>query len=233
MSCNPERVTGYVDGELPPEEGQAVEEHLRGCAACREQVDAERGLRTRLKALPEAEARAGFEGHLHQRIRFARPSPLRFLVPAAAALAAVLLWAGGSPVVVAWELSRDHDHCFGMSTLPAEILTSDPAAAAARLAPPGLALPSLPRRAAGLELVGGRRCPLADRRVVHLYYASRENRVSVFLVPDGVRLDDRYATDSRANAVRLLRVAGTTIGIVGEDDDVVAAFEQALLQTRV
>ena len=33
-------------------------------------------------------------------------------------------------------------------------------------------------------------------------------------------------------AVRLLRVAGTTVGVVGEHPDDVAAFERALIQTR-
>jgi pyruvoyl-dependent arginine decarboxylase (PvlArgDC) len=32
--------------------------------------------------------------------------------------------------------------------------------------------------------------------------------------------------------VRLLRIAGTTVGVVGEHPDDVAAFERALVQTR-
>ena len=232
MSCEPERVTGYVDGELSVEERARVEEHLRTCAACREQAEAEQALRARIRVLPEVEPPAGIERRLRAKLRAARPSPWRVLLPLAATFIAGLLWAAGSPAVVAWELSRDHDACFGKESLPAEVFTNDAASAVARLEPKAAAMPALPDAAGGLELVGGRHCPLADRRVVHLYYATGKRRVSVFVVPGAVRLERSYAGVARGNAVRLLRVAGTTVGLVGEHPDDVAAFEQALIQTR-
>jgi len=232
VSCDPERLTGYVDGELPPDEAARVTEHLRACASCREQVEAERSLRERLRGLPAAEPRAGFERELRARLRAARPSPFRFLLPLAAALVMGLIWAARGPGVVAWELSRDHDHCFGSERLPAEVFTSDAAAAVARLWSAGPLRVALPDAVGELELVGGRRCPLADRRVVHLFYAVDKRRVSVFLLPGAVRVDQRHATEARANAVRILRVSGTLVGIVGEREEDVAAFERALLQTR-
>ncbi|HET7294849.1 MAG TPA: zf-HC2 domain-containing protein, partial [Vicinamibacteria bacterium] len=167
MSCEPERITGWVDGELGPEDRARVDEHLRSCAACREQAEEEKALRARLRALPDVEPPAAVERRLRARLRRARPSPSRVLLPVAATLVAVALWAAGRPSVVAWELSRDHDHCFSSETLPAEVFTSDAETALARLEPEHTAMPTLPDAAGGLELVGGRHCRLADRRVLH------------------------------------------------------------------
>jgi anti-sigma factor RsiW len=233
VSCEPERITGYVDGELGSVERAAVEMHLQGCAACREQVAAERALRAALRALPERHPPAGMEGRLRAKLRAARPNPWRVLLPVAAALVGVALWAARSPAVVAWELSRDHDKCFGMPRLPAKVFTGDAASAVARLEPASAAMLALPDTAGGLELIGGRLCPLADRRVIHLYYSGgRQRRVSLFVVPGSLRLDRSYAGVPRGKVVRLLRIAGTTVGVVGEHPDDVAAFERALVQTR-
>jgi len=232
VSCDPELVTAAVDGELSPEDQARLEEHLRDCPACRQQLESERVLRAQIRALPEVAPPAGLEERLRARLRAARPRRWRFILPLAAGLTAVLLWSGSSPAVVAWELSRDHDKCFGLDRLPAEVFTSDARAAAARLDLSGVSFPELPHRVAGIELVGGRRCPLADRRAVHLYYAAAGRRVSVFLVQGRVRLSGRYKGDARANSVRLLTVSGATVGIVGENEDDVAAFERAFLETR-
>ncbi|HET7294400.1 MAG TPA: hypothetical protein VFM88_18395, partial [Vicinamibacteria bacterium] len=62
--------------------------------------------------------------------------------------------------------------------------------------------------------------------------ATAKRRVSVFVVPGTVRLERSYAGVARGNAVRLLRVAGTTVGVVGEHPDDIATFERALIQTR-
>lgn len=232
MSCEPELVTGYVDGELAPEEQARVAEHLRGCAVCRQQADDERALHASLRGLPDIVPPSGLEQRLRARLRGQRRSPWRFVLPLAAGLVGFLLWAAGSPAVVAWELSRDHDKCFGMERLPAEVFTSDGRVAAARLDLAGAPVPELPRRVRGIELVGGRRCPLADRRAVHLYYAAGARRVSVFVIQGRVRLSGRYASGARANAVRLLTVSGATVGIVGQSEEDVAAFERAFLETR-
>jgi hypothetical protein len=76
--------------------------------------------------------------------------------------------------------------------------------------------------------VGARYCPLPDvSSAPHVYYTSATSHVSVFLVPHGVRLDDRFAGQARGRAVRLLRVEGETVGIVAESDSDARAFEAA------
>ena len=51
-SCEPEKVTGYVDEALGPAARAEVEAHLASCPDCRQQVGEERDLRARLRALP-------------------------------------------------------------------------------------------------------------------------------------------------------------------------------------
>ncbi len=50
----------------------------------------------------------------------------------------------------------------------------------------------------------------------------------MFVVPHGVRLDDRLASRARGDSVRLLRLEGQVIGIVGGREADVRAFETAL-----
>jgi hypothetical protein len=93
----------------------------------------------------------------------------------------------------------------------------------------GTHLPAIPDRVGDLALVGARYCPLPDvSSAPHVYYASAASRLSVFLVPHGVRLDTRFAGAARGRAVRLLRVGGQVVGIVGGREAEVQAFEAAL-----
>jgi anti-sigma factor RsiW len=231
MSCDPEQVTGYVDGELAPAARAELEAHLAQCASCREQADYEGQLRARLKALPSPEPRRGLEMEIRGSLKRPRPSRFRVLLPMAAAFAAMLLWSAGLPRVVAWQLSRDHDHCFSAKVLPAEVWGGNAHVIASWLEKRGTELPPLPESAAGLDLVGARRCPLLDRKVAHLYYSSGERHVSLFVVPGSVRFESRYSSLARGNVVRLLHVAGTTVGVVGASEEDVAAFERAFATT--
>lgn len=47
-----ERLSAYIDGELPPAETRRLEAHLATCAECRRELDQLRRLRTLLRALP-------------------------------------------------------------------------------------------------------------------------------------------------------------------------------------
>ena len=61
MKCEDikELLTEYLDGELPPEDAAAVEEHTAGCDACRAELDALRQTTALLQSLPKADAPAG------------------------------------------------------------------------------------------------------------------------------------------------------------------------------
>ncbi|HYN90925.1 MAG TPA: zf-HC2 domain-containing protein [Thermoleophilaceae bacterium] len=231
MSCDPERVTGFVDGELDAETTAAVAAHLETCAACRTQAEAERGLHARLRSLPAPELPAGIEARVRAQARrrsWAPAAVARWALPLAAVLVAAF-WARGHAPLVAWELVRDHDHCFSFRPLPAKVWSGEPGVVGAWFERQGTRLPPVPDRVGELALVGARYCPLPDVSLApHVYYASATSQVSVFLVPHGVRLDERFAGEVRGRAVRLLRVEGETVGIVAESDADARAFEAAL-----
>lgn len=50
-----DRLSDYLDGELPPGERLALEEHLRGCPACRSVLEQLRAVKVRAAALGNAE----------------------------------------------------------------------------------------------------------------------------------------------------------------------------------
>ena len=55
MSCNPERVTAFVDGELRAGLSAEVKGHLRICKVCGPQAGFEAALRERLQTLAPPE----------------------------------------------------------------------------------------------------------------------------------------------------------------------------------
>lgn len=227
MSCDPTRVTGYVDGVLPETERLELQGHLTSCAACPDQVAFEQELRGRLKGLATPEPRAGFEEDVRRRLRRARAKRLPWTLPLAASLAFLVLWGRGAAPFVAWELARDHAHCFGFPKLPAEVWSGDPAQVSAWLESRGARLPLIPASAGGLELIGARFCPLVDRSVAHVYYVAEDRRLSLYVVPGTVRHGGSYATTRDSRVVRLLRVGGVNVGLVGERDEDAAAFSRA------
>lgn len=230
MTCDPERVTGFVDGELPEGLAAEVAAHLETCRGCRAQAEGERELRSRLLRLPAPELPARLEARVRE-ARRKRPLAergMRWALP----LAAVLLlgvWLRGYAPFVAWDLARDHRHCFSRQPLRAQVSSGEPRAVAAWFDERGTELPQLPKRLGELALVGGRYCPLASlSTAAHVYYRSASSQLSVFVVPHGVRLDDRLASRARGDSVRLLQLEGQVIGIVGGREADVRAFETAL-----
>ena len=229
MSCEPERVTGYVDGVLDAAATAEVEAHLVDCASCREQVEFERGLRRRLRALAPLETPISLESQVRHSLR--RPGRSRswfWGLPVAASLLMFFLWGRGHAAVVAWQLARDHDHCFGRPKLPAKVWSSDPLLVSRWFENEGTVLPAVPESAHGLELVGGRFCPLIDRSVAHVYYAGEDDQFSLYLVPGSVRFDGFRIGSARGHTVGLLRVGRRTVGLVGKDAERVEAFRHAL-----
>ena len=229
MSCDAERVTAYVDEALAPAERAEVEAHLAGCRECRDQADEERELRGRLRALAAPPPPPQVEARVRRSLR-PRPGAARWLLPLAAGLVVLVAWGRGASPFVAWELSRDHDHCFGQRRLPARVWSSDPSRISAWLEGQGTTVPVIPDGAAGLELVGARYCTLLDRTVAHLYYTGGDKHLSLFVVPGPVRSTSREMRP-RGNFVRLMRVGGTEVGLVSEEEESVDAFERALSTT--
>ncbi|HEX9186529.1 MAG TPA: zf-HC2 domain-containing protein [Vicinamibacteria bacterium] len=230
MSCDPEKVTGFVDGELDAASLVEMAAHVEACPACRAQAEAERELRARLRGLPVPGLPAGFEASLRSRVR-RRPvavTAARWALPLAATLV-FGLWLRGHAPFVAWDLARDHDKCFSRRPLPAKVWSGDPAVVSGWFEAKGTAVPALPAEVGALRLQGARYCPLASLALApHVYYAAEDRHVSVFVVPQDVRIGLRFAGQARGDAVRLLRVEGELVGIVGERDADVQAVESAL-----
>ena len=232
MSCDPERITGYVDGALDPEARAAVEEHLATCPACRDQVEFERGVRERLRGLPATTPAPGLEPRIRRRLAAEHASAMRWLLPLAACLTLAALWTRGFAPLVAWELARDHAHCFGLPRLPAQVVSDDPARVSAWFEDHGTLLPVIPAHAGGLELVGGRYCWLPDgTRAAHVYYGGEEGHLSMFVIARGVRVGGGYRQLMRGENVDLSRLGGLTVGLVSEDVNAIGAFRERLTTT--
>jgi anti-sigma factor RsiW len=230
VSCEPEQVTGYVDGALDPLTRAGVEEHLRGCDACRAQVEEERRLREALRRLPSVEPPRGLELNVRRGLRRPGRTLLRALLPVAAVLVLVLLWARGSAPFVARELALDHMKCFRKQPVPAKMWSSEGENVAAWFAGQGTQVPSLPDTAGGLELIGARYCPLLGvSSAAHVYYVGEDDRhVSLYVVPRSVRLDGSFQATAFGKTVHLSHYAGNTVGIVSETPEDVETFRTRL-----
>jgi hypothetical protein len=181
---------------------------------------------------PTAEPRPELLAAVRARIAGVRP-PRLLLLPFVAALALVLLWARGAASFVAWELTRDHDRCFGEEKLPARFWSGDAAEVARWLESQGTEVPPLPAGRPALPLVGARYCALLDRMAAHVYYEGEERQLSLFVLPGPARFAGELETRTRDRAVRLLRSAGTTIALVGDRDEDVKTFRDELVSATV
>ncbi|HVR70160.1 MAG TPA: zf-HC2 domain-containing protein [Vicinamibacteria bacterium] len=233
MTCDPEKVTAFVDEALPEDERKGVEAHLAECLSCREQADFETVLRARLRALAPLEVPAGLGRSVRRRLRSssARRVIAAVALPAAAALALFVFWLRAAPPFVAWELARDHSSCFGRSRLPAKVWSGDPDRVSAWFDDDGFSIPVVPEKAGSAELLGARYCPLIDRSVAHLYYSGDDVNLSLFVVPGSVRMGASHQAEVLGQTVHLLRVGGTVVGVVSASEEAVEAAERALTRT--
>jgi anti-sigma factor RsiW len=226
LRCDPEQVTALVDGALQADAAAAREAHLAECAPCRRLAEAERAVRTRLRALPAPEPPPGLERRVRARIAERRRRgrrPLWLALPVAAAVA-LALWSRGLAPLVAWELARDHRHCFGLASLPAQVRSAEPAVVADWFGRRGTPVPAVPASLAGARLFGARYCYLPDvSAAAHLYYTGLPRPLSLFVLTHGVRFEDGYTTASGGRTVALVRVEGAAVGVVGDSAGDVAA----------
>ena len=228
MSCPVERVTGYVDGVLDPPERTEIETHLASCETCRVQAEAERAVRRRLLGLLHPPLPAGLEERVRARVA-SRPGVRirlhRVLLPMAAAALLAFVWMRGQPRVVAWEMARDHDHCFGKKQLAAQVWAEDAETVMRWFEGQGTGMPVVPSGAGAHLLVGARYCPFPDlSRTAHLYYRKEGGKgVSVFVLgrtlgpsPDMMQAGGRI--------VQIKRLGRLTVGVVGHEKEDVEAF---------
>jgi len=220
VSCEPEKVTAFVDEALAARERDALAAHLTACEGCRAQAEAERALRGALHRLDRPELPPGLEARLRARLE-PRASPLvrvaRVLLPLAAVLV-LATWALRTTPLVAWQLARDHSHCYSYATPPATVRSADPAVVSSWFEGRGTPMPPLQDELARLPLFGARYCRLVGRSAIpHLYYTDGSARLSLFVLPLGLRGADDYRTVARGQTVALVRVPGGLVGVVGED----------------
>lgn len=232
MSCDPVRVTGLVDGALPPAERSRIEAHLETCRACRAQAEAERTLRARLASLTPAPFPASLESAVRERLRQPAVKARRIwpavLLPVAAALLLGLVFAHTRPGLVARQIAWDHGHCFGKEALPAQVWSSNAGAVERWFAERGTRVPRIPESAGGLQLVGARYCRVVDRRFAHVYYADGDRHLSLHVVPGWLSLDRAQRRSRWGRAVVLMRTEGAVVGLTSEDPRAVDAFVREL-----
>ena len=231
VGCEPEKVTALVDGALDPRDAAALEAHLALCGDCRTLAQAERAVHQRLHSLPEPDLPPGLETRLRARLDQPRRSGLARLWPVALPLAASLalvLWARGLAPLVAWELARDHAHCFGFASPPTQVRSSEPALVVGWFASRGTPVPAVPDVLADAPLFGARSCHLVDgSSVPHVYYTDGPRPLSLFVLAHAARFEDGYTTGWGGRTVALVRFDGRAVGVVGETaEDVAAALRR-------
>ena len=232
MSCDPERITGFVDGELDAESAAAVAVHLEACASCR--GAGRGGARPAGPPAgppgPRPAARPG--GPRACGARGGGPSPrvlsARFLLPLAAVLVAGL-WVRGHVPFVAWDLARDHDKCFSRRPLPAKIWSGEPRVVAEWFEAQGTRVPGLPDRVGELALSAPgtarswasrwRRTSTTSRRPATCRCSSCRRACASPTASPGRPAETPCACSG---------VESEVVGIVGEREGAVQAVESAL-----
>jgi hypothetical protein len=234
MSCQPELVTGYVDAALDAPARAEIEAHVAACPGCAAQVEAERELRRRLLGLLHPPLPAELPARVQQRLQARRRVPVfRLLVPLAAMAAVLFIWARQHTQFVAWEMVRDHEHCFGRERLPATVWAEDRESVMRWFEARGTRMPVIPEQSGAFRLVGARYCKWLDfTRSGHVYYRSDKHTLSLFVVDRriGERTGARY--EIRGHLVELAQLGELTVGVVGDEKDDVEAFTNSFRTTR-
>ena len=206
-----ERLASYADDLLTPGDRAAVEGHLAACPPCRAAATEERGARAILREKADALRQQPLPPGLRSRCEalarehLAPPSRSSWasrLVPVS--LSAILivftataifsLATARSNALLAAQLTADHATCFRLFA-GERSATADAARLEQMLSDRyGWDVhvpPSSP--AAGLQLVGARRCLYADGRLPHVMYRVNGRNVSLYIL-DGVARGDAEVT---------------------------------------
>jgi anti-sigma factor RsiW len=221
--------TPYVDGEATVAERAIVDAHLRACPKCRHQTALQAAVRetVRAKLAPPcapAQLRARCRAAAHTG-PFGIPRTLFSLAMAAAlvlVLGGVLLYSltGLSPTVLAAQLTLDHVTCFTFHDSNAPV---DPRTSEERYAREYGQQIRLPQTAAaGLQLVGVRRCYCGDGAAAHAMYRLNGRPVSLYIIPGANR--ERASTDVFGHDAFIWSKGDTTYALVSREPG--AALEQ-------
>ncbi len=199
MTCDELRpaLQTYIDRELPVEAMLAAGHHLTFCMGCQWRYAAERAFRVAVRQkVPrerppvELEARVRAALRAEDRKRSLQGAARWLALPAAAAALAVLvLWGGGSyaPKGQVSPLRADlvgKHLLFSRIEAPAEIATSDRQAVAGwfdRRVRFDVPVPDF--TPSGIRLLGGRLSELEDQEVAYLLYEKGRNLISLFAFP--------------------------------------------------
>jgi anti-sigma factor RsiW len=234
-SCQPEQVTGYVEGALDEAARAEMEAHIAACELCRRQADSERTLRSRLLGLLHPPLPEDLDGRVRASLVPRRRISLgRLLIPVAAMAALLLISLRGTTRFVAWEMANDHDHCFDRESLPTQVASDDAETVMRWFEERGTRVPVLPAELHGLELVGARYCWMPDlSRAVHVYYRrAQKGPLSVFVLDRGVGSREPVRLRTRDHLVQILRIGDRTLGLVTDRDEDVDAFTRAFMTTQ-
>jgi anti-sigma factor RsiW len=192
-------VTPFVDGEATAEQQQEVSRHLGVCSPCEADAAAQQTARTVLRArAPELGAKApdalrarcaalaASAGAPRGRVlAFPRRVswPLAMAATLVLAVSGAMLYGVARPVeAAAAQLALDHLKCFALFDRPSHLRASDVRDELRRRHGWEIALPD-EDHAAGLTLVGGRRCMYIDGSVAHILYKRGDEPVSLFVLP--------------------------------------------------
>ena len=106
MKCEKvaQELTAYLDGRMDPTERRETEEHLAGCAACRERAEELHRVWSVLEEVPVIEPSFGFDARVRQRVAaeaerswFAWFAPQTRLAFSAILLIALTVWIAKRP----------------------------------------------------------------------------------------------------------------------------------------
>lgn len=209
-----ERLSAWVDGELPQDLTAAVDGHLASCVSCRRQARSMRALKHAIAQLPSRDAPPGAVRARVEALRFRsrRAQAARAVAWLASAVAAVaLVWAavqmrGGVPPSsheLAEELVADHLRSVP-EVMPAEVTSQNPDDVR-RFFDERVSFPAVAPVLPGARLLGGRLCRINGTRSQLLFYETRGQTLSLFISP--APLDTEGCEAARGN-----HICGRTVG---------------------
>jgi anti-sigma factor RsiW len=227
MNCEQvsEVLSPYVDEELAPSERSGIDAHLAGCTSCREHVTSVRNLKHAIARLesrdePPGAVRARVESLRFQSAGFsAAPYRRRLLaVVVGVGLLAAAIFAvrrhQNPALPFGEELVSDYLHSLP-EVRPAEVASNDPREVIRFFSGKTPFAPVVPTVPAA-QLVGGRLCNVAGRRVELLFYAHGESRQSVALFVCDHAVGGAGCREYRGRPICSRRFGNLTILAIGE-----------------